>query len=76
MRNFWVLILLLIFACNQEQTKVKAKERDWSKGHSVSYNKEINEREQLSIALYLEHHKELNVTTTSTGLRVAIIKTE
>ena len=74
MRNFWVLILLLIFACNQEQTKVKPKEKDWSKGHSVSYNKEINEREQLSIALYLEHHKELKVTTTSTGLRFAKIK--
>lgn len=74
MKKIWVLILLVTFACNQEKPKVIPKENDWSKGQSVSYNKEINEREQLSIALYLEHHKELKINTTSTGLRFAKIK--
>jgi len=66
--------LLTLVACNQTKKQATKNPADWSKDHSVSYHKEINEREQITIGLYLDHHKELKVQTTSTGLRYAIIK--
>lgn len=68
------ICLFLLISCNASKKPKTKSNADWSKDHSVSYHKEINEREQIAIGLYLEHHKELNVQTTSTGLRYAILK--
>lgn len=66
--------IFILFACNPSNKPGTKHPADWSKDHSVSYHKEINEREQITIGIYLDHHKELKVKTTDTGLRYAIIK--
>jgi len=47
--------LLTLVACNRTEKQADKKPADWSKDHSVSYHKEINEREQITIGLYLDH---------------------
>jgi len=67
---FWAL-LCLILSCKEASKPPSVP--DWSNNHSVSYQKEINEREQLKIGVYLEHHKELSMSMTSSGLRYQIV---
>ena len=75
MKNFLILILvsMCLFSCNEKQ-KATNKTTDWSKQHSISYNQEINEREAIQIALFLDHHQEYKMTETETGLRYMIYK--
>jgi len=76
MNRFQFFILLCLVGCAQSEIKEKVTPNNWSKDHSVSYHKEINEREQLSISLYLEQHQALkkSLLTTESGLRYAIVK--
>ena len=67
------LIFLSLLSCT-EQTKPIVKKPQWSSAHSVSYQQEINEREQIKIALFIEQHPELQMTKTETGLRYMIYK--
>jgi FKBP-type peptidyl-prolyl cis-trans isomerase len=69
-------IILFLVGCAQPVKKEREIPQDWSKDHSVSYHKEVNEREQLSISLYLEQHQALkkNIRTTESGLRYAIVQ--
>lgn len=73
MRTFYFITLCCLLACNAP-SKNKKEHADWSPNHSVSYQKEVNEREQLKIAFYLEHHRELSMNMTSTGLRYQVIE--
>jgi FKBP-type peptidyl-prolyl cis-trans isomerase len=73
MPAFYFILLCCLFACNTPSGK-NEENANWSTNHSVSYQKEVNEREQLKIAFYLEHHEELSMGMTSTGLRYQIIK--
>jgi len=75
MKNFLILILvsMCLFSCSEKQ-KETSKKTDWSKQHSISYNQEINEREAIQIALFLDHHQEFKMTETETGLRYMIYK--
>jgi len=73
-RSILMTLLLIVTACSRGPIKKPAKNKEWSKDYSVSYHKEINEREQISIAVYLEHHKELTMKTTNSGLRYSILK--
>ena len=75
MKNFLILILVTtcLFSCNEKQRETN-KTTDWSKQHSISYNQEINEREAIQIALFLDHHQEFKMTETETGLRYMIYK--
>jgi FKBP-type peptidyl-prolyl cis-trans isomerase len=80
MRYLCCLILLSLSSCNDTDDKKsnppikQPSSKDWSEGHSIDYHTEVNEREQLSIAFFLEQHKELNMVTTSSGLRYQIIQ--
>ncbi len=76
-RNFpRVFLVFLIFtglvSCRGERKK--AEKIDWSKDHSVDFNQEVNEREQLQINLFLAHHYYLKMEQTSSGLRYMIFQ--
>ena len=75
MKNFLIFILVTrcLFSCSEKEKKTN-KTTDWSKQHSISYNQEINEREAIQIALFLDHHQEYKMTETETGLRYMIYK--
>lgn len=80
MRYFCGIILLILTSCKDSEDKKlnspipQTPKKDWSEGHSIDYHTEVNEREQISIAFFLEQHKELNMVTTSSGLRYQIIQ--
>lgn len=67
---FFLFAFLTMNSCENDRNKpVPNKPKDWSKDHSVSYNQEVNEREQLKINIFLKHHKELKMLMTGSGLR-------
>ena len=70
------LVLLLFFSCRNESeqtAKVSIDEPKWSSNHSVDFNQEIHAREELDIAIYLEHHKDLKMKQSISGLRYQIV---
>ncbi|MDB3905580.1 FKBP-type peptidyl-prolyl cis-trans isomerase [Crocinitomicaceae bacterium] len=70
------LLLLPLFSCRNEseQTpKASIEEPKWSSNHSVDFNQEIHVREELDINIYLEHHKDLKMKQSISGLRYQII---
>ena len=76
MRLTALLILLLIFSCRNESdqtTHVSKTEPEWSSNHSVDFNQEIHVREELDITMYLEHHKDLKMKQSVSGLRYKIV---
>jgi FKBP-type peptidyl-prolyl cis-trans isomerase len=62
--------LIFLFACRAEP-QAKTKKSSWSKAHSVDFNKELNERENLKIKLFLAHHTNLKMDSlvSLSGLR-------
>jgi FKBP-type peptidyl-prolyl cis-trans isomerase len=70
--SFLILSSLLLSACRGDKKKVE--KREWSDNHSVDYNQEINEREQIQINLFLAHYTNLKMTLTESGLRYMIYK--
>ncbi|MDC0460254.1 FKBP-type peptidyl-prolyl cis-trans isomerase [Crocinitomicaceae bacterium] len=78
MRLAVTLCLLLFLSCRNEKdteqiVETPKTESEWSSNHSVDFNQEIHVREEIDIALYLEHHKDLKMTQSSSGLRYTII---
>jgi len=75
MKNVVVIFALLfvLFSCN-EKKPIPINNNDWSKERSVDFNQEINEREVIQIALFLDHHTEYKMSQTETGLRYMIYK--
>lgn len=69
-----LFVLLLLESACQEKKQVPKTENKWDKNTSVDYNKEINEREAIQIALFLDHHTEFKMTQTTSGLRYMIYK--
>lgn len=68
-------VFVCLLACKDDVTP-SIKKPEWSKAHSVGYHQEVNEREQINIALFLEQHPELQMTETETGLRYMIYSTK
>lgn len=70
------LIVFLLFACVltscSNDTKKPKTVNPWSEAHSVSYNQEVNEREQIQIGLFLTHHPNYQPILTESGLRYFI----
>ncbi|MDB2408360.1 FKBP-type peptidyl-prolyl cis-trans isomerase [Crocinitomicaceae bacterium] len=70
------LVLLLICSCRNESeqaAQVSIADPQWSSNHSVDFNQEIHAREELDIAIYLEHHKDLKMKQSISGLRYQIV---
>ena len=78
MRITVVILICLICSCrnegSNEKAPVKVTDASWSNEHSVDFNQEVHNREEIDIKIYLEHHKELKMTETNTGLRYQIIQ--
>lgn len=76
MRRFiiYISVINMIFSCRPEKTTQEKSKNDWSEDHSVDFNQEINEREQIQIRLFLEHFKSLKMKSTDSGLRYMIFK--
>lgn len=70
----YFLLILVVFACRPEKSTNKPTSGNWSDDHSVDFNKELNEREQIQIRLFLEHNKSLKMKQTNSGLRYMIYK--
>jgi FKBP-type peptidyl-prolyl cis-trans isomerase len=68
------LLIILIDSCRPEKLDQEKPKSSWSENHSVDFNREINEREQLQIRLFLEHNKSLKMNLTNSGLRYMIYK--
>lgn len=71
------VLSLLLNACTSKVAPKKDNpkpKKAWSDGNSISYNQEINEREQLKIAAFLEHRKDYKISVTPSGLRYFIYK--
>ncbi len=71
-RNFF--LILIFFACRPEKPVKELTKGNWSDDHSVDFNQELNEREQIQIRLFLEHNKSLKMKQTNSGLRYMIYK--
>jgi FKBP-type peptidyl-prolyl cis-trans isomerase len=73
--KYLLLFFPVLFGCGEGQENPIPKEptKDWSMGHSVDYNQEVSAREDLAIKFYLEHHKGLEMTTSSSTLRYQIV---
>lgn len=78
MRLLVVILICLLYSCRNEESKVvvskEVEDRTWSNDHSVDFNQEVHQREELDIKIYLEHHKDLNMTESNTGLRYQIVE--
>jgi len=70
----YFLLILVVFACRPEKSTNKPTSGNWSDDHSVDFNQELNEREQIQIRLFLEHNKYLKMKQTNSGLRYMIYK--
>jgi len=67
------LLIFILFSCGEKEP-MPIEKKTWSKEKSVDFNQEINEREVIQIALFLDHHTEYKMTQTETGLRYMIYK--
>ena len=80
MRIALLIFTLMLFSCeNENELKVTPEvdaEDKWSNQHSMDFNQEIHIREELDIQIYLEHHKDLRMSQTNSGLRYQIANRE
>lgn len=72
--SLFFLLIFLLDSCRPEKPARENQKSAWSDNHSVDFNQEINEREQIQIRLFLEHHKSLKMNLTNSGLRYMIYK--
>ncbi len=59
--TFCFLLLFIIVSCRPDKANQEIRTSEWSDNHSVDFNQEINEREQIQIRLFLEHNKSLRM---------------
>ena len=78
MRIAAIILICLIYSCRNDESNGKAQkevsDKSWSKEHSVDFNQEIHNREEIDIKIYLEHHKGLRMKESYTGLRYQIVE--
>ena len=72
--SYYFLVIFTICSCRPEKPNQENPKHEWSDEHSVDFNQEINEREQIEIRLFLEHNKSLKMNITESGLRYMIYK--
>jgi FKBP-type peptidyl-prolyl cis-trans isomerase len=69
MTKYVYLAICILFACEVKDPEPEVKKGKWSVEHSIDFNQELHEREELAIKIYLEHHKDLEMIETGTGVR-------
>jgi FKBP-type peptidyl-prolyl cis-trans isomerase len=67
----FISLFILLFSCNSNSPK---KEIAWDKNKSIEMNKRIAQKEQLDIAMYLEHRKGLDMKRSGSGLYYCVYK--
>jgi len=70
-RIVYIAIAMLLFSCENEPEEV-APEFNWTKEDSRNLGKHIAIQEELDIKLFLEMHKDWEMTKTGTGLQYYI----
>lgn len=70
----FIILLGNLFSCRADKAKDIKETQKWSDNHSVDFNQELNEREQIQIKLFLSHYSSLKMTLTDSGLRYMIYK--
>lgn len=78
MRLSVAILISILCSCRNEDSKdiipKDVSDKSWSNDHSVDFNQEIHDREELDIKIYLAHHKDLKMTESITGLRYQIVE--
>lgn len=67
-RIFYIFVILVLASC-QEEVPEKPIDINWTKTDSSTLGKNIAENEEIKIRLFLEMHKDWELTKTGTGLR-------
>lgn len=70
MKYFGLLIFAVLMSCSEEQPK--EPEFKWTKEHSTALNKNLAIEEEIDIKLFLEQHKDWQMTKTGSGLQYYI----
>lgn len=70
----FIVFTMIISSCRADKTTDTKETQKWSDNHSVDFNQELNEREQIQIKLFLSHYNSLKMTLTDSGLRYMIYK--
>lgn len=70
--NFIFLLLLILVSCGEE---IKEEpEFNWTKENSTDFGHEVAIQEEIDIKLFLERHKDWNMTKTGSGLQYYIYR--
>ncbi len=69
LKLLFVLSILVLFASCNDEVEERPKEVNWTKSDSYTLSKNIAENEEIKIRLFLEMHKDWELTKTGTGLR-------
>ena len=72
LKTVFVLSILVLFTSCSEEVEERPKEFNWTKSDSSTLGKNIAENEEIKIRLFLEMHKDWELTKTGTGLRYYI----
>jgi FKBP-type peptidyl-prolyl cis-trans isomerase FkpA len=69
LKTLFVLSILVLFASCKEEVPEQPKDVNWTKADSYTLGKNVAENEEIRIRLFLEMHKDWELTKTGTGLR-------
>lgn len=69
LKTVFIISVLMLFASCNEEVEERPKDVNWTKADSYTLGKNIAENEELQIRLFLEMHKDWELTKTGTGLR-------
>ena len=70
-RLVFLFLVLFFTSCGDKPVDIRP-ELEWSQEDSTDFNKELAIEEQLDIRLFLEQHKDWELTTTGSGLHYYI----
>lgn len=69
LKTLFVFTMLVLLASCAEEVEETPKAVNWTKSDSYTLGKNIAENEEIKIRLFLEMHKDWELTKTGTGLR-------
>ncbi len=66
------LVLIVLFACKNEEANMVVSDPNWTKDESIDMNATFSAEENEEIDLFLRTHNDWKMTETGTGLRYMI----